>query len=96
MKIYTLGERKNYLKFVKDGKKKLGPREYLRSIDGPYPGGICFSSIEKALAYREKKNKRNYSVFELEGDFNEDAVYNKKLGYYTIKRDLKIMREVAI
>lgn len=84
--IYTLGHTESYKKILKENKIvfKVG-----REIDGV--GGIAFKNKENANKYIIDNNKKTWSVFGLDCEW-DNTYYLKEEDRYAIIKDTRIIK----
>jgi len=93
MSVYTVGDEDTYdsrLKACPSNFKKLGKTDN-------YPGGFALKTIEDAVRLIKEFNKvREWAVYELDADWDEDTVKSERGWWSGLQRDAYILRKVAV
>jgi len=100
--IFTVGNRKGYRTHITSqwskGERayKIGAASFLPSINGEYGGGIAFYTEFLARRYLAKGGvSATYSVFMLDGQWDDDVELDMGSGIFRVVRDLVIIGEVS-
>lgn len=94
--IYTIGHTKSYDEYLStsDNPRKLGRCEYHIDCDGPYLGGIVWPDPNGARSFIEYNNLADFSVYQLEGSWDQDVYLPENEESYRLTSTQKILKKV--
>jgi hypothetical protein len=98
MTIYTIGFRPNYSRYLAHADnsgvpcKKVG--KGTDRMGAPYAGGSVWSSAGEALAHLQRRNLVNYSIYEVDADWDADTEQLPGEPFRRLLRDAVIVQEI--